>query len=388
MPSRSRRSPRTRISLSQNNQPIDRLNTPTPLYLPATNGYFDINGGSVDLDPVDEELRLTLAEQSGRSTTSRPVSARISTSIARFQRRSGGCAPGGNPAAFGQPCIVPLYRSQAGFLSRPGNKTIALFGQTDFDLVGNLSGLCSARAPNTKRSATKAMRTDMRLVPGDLPLAGITPSAGSGKSDDCVVTGKVGLNMSSATDAQTYLTWSTGYKGSGTKRSSPPTSSTRSRSTPEKAQVLGAGLQGAAVRWRAGRSIPRCSTPSTRICKCRRTAASRTSASHVSSLRTLAVRHPGHRDRADGPAAHRTVSSLVALRYLDTSVDVGWPELRAVVAGGGAGHHWQRLRSTRAIAPPLAPRRFKTSVAEFCRTLRIGAAICRRVTSSAFRARA
>ena len=42
-----------------NNQPIDRLNTPTPLYLPATNGQFDINGGTSDVEQLSEEIRFT-----------------------------------------------------------------------------------------------------------------------------------------------------------------------------------------------------------------------------------------------------------------------------------------------------------------------------------------
>jgi iron complex outermembrane receptor protein len=44
---------------------------------------------------------------------------------------------------------------------------------------------------------------------------GITPSAGSGESDDTAVTGKVGLKYAFNPDAQAYLTWSTGYKGAG-----------------------------------------------------------------------------------------------------------------------------------------------------------------------------
>jgi iron complex outermembrane receptor protein len=44
---------------------------------------------------------------------------------------------------------------------------------------------------------------------------GVTPSAGSGKSDDSVVTGKAGLQYKFSDEAQTYLTWSTGYKGRG-----------------------------------------------------------------------------------------------------------------------------------------------------------------------------
>jgi iron complex outermembrane receptor protein len=197
----------------ENNQPIDRLNTPTPLYFPATNGWFDINGGSVDVEQLSEEIRLT---SPGNQAFNYVVGLYLlNLEVERgFQRRSGGCAPGGNPAAFGQPCVVPLYRSQGGFHASTDNKNIALFGQADFDIIGNLSGLVGARAQYEEISYD-GVRTDTRLVPGDLPLPGITPSAGSGKSDDSVVTGKVGLQYEFSDHAQTYLTWSTGYKGSG-----------------------------------------------------------------------------------------------------------------------------------------------------------------------------
>jgi iron complex outermembrane receptor protein len=71
-----------------------------------------------------------------------------------------------------------------------------------------------ARAQNEEISY-EGNRQDVRLVPGDLPLIGVTPSSGSGKSDDSEVTGKLGLKYEFSTEAQTYLTWSTGYKGAG-----------------------------------------------------------------------------------------------------------------------------------------------------------------------------
>jgi iron complex outermembrane receptor protein len=196
-----------------NNQPIDRLNTPVPLYLPATNGAFDINGGTVDLHQFTEELRVT----SPSSKTFSYVAGLyfLDMDLARtFQRRSGGCAPGGNPAAFGQPCVVPLYRSQGGFNSSLNTKNTAIFGQTDFALVGNLSGLLGARA-QYEEIGYEGTRGDVRLVPGDLPLVGITPSSGSGRSYYTAATGKVGLKYEFSTESQTYLTWSTGYKGAG-----------------------------------------------------------------------------------------------------------------------------------------------------------------------------
>jgi iron complex outermembrane receptor protein len=198
---------------TDNNQPIDRLNTPVPIYLPATNGYFDINGGTIDLAQFSQELRLTSAGN-GRFKYLAGLFFLDLDLDRTFQRRSGGCAPGGNPAAFGQPCVVPLYRSQGGFSSNSKTRNVAAFGQVDFGIVGNLSGLAGARVQN-ERIAYSGNRADVRLVAGDLPLAGITPSSGSGHSDDSAVTGKVGLQYEFSSNQQTYLTWSTGYKGAG-----------------------------------------------------------------------------------------------------------------------------------------------------------------------------
>ena len=196
-----------------NNQPIDRLNTPAPLYLPATNGQFDINGGTVDIAQFSQELRLTSPSSDAFNYVAGLYFLDFELDRG-FQRRTGNCAPGGNAAAFGQPCVVPLFRSQAGFHANTTTKNIAAFGQTDFRIVGNLSGIAGARL-QYEEIAYDGVRSDTRLVAGDLPLQGMSPSAGSGKSDDTVVTGKLGLQYKFSDDAQTYLTWSTGYKGAG-----------------------------------------------------------------------------------------------------------------------------------------------------------------------------
>jgi iron complex outermembrane receptor protein len=196
-----------------NNQPIDRLNTPTPLYFPATSGSFEINGGTVDLHQVSQEFRVTSPSSKVFSYVGGLYYMDLDLHRT-FQRRQGSCAPGGNPAAFGQPCVVPLYRSQGGFNSALGTRNVALFGQTDFGLIGNLSGLAGARVQYEEISYA-GNRPNVRLVPGDLPLVGVTTSAGSGKSDRSAVTGKLGLKYEFSAQAQTYLTWSTGYKGAG-----------------------------------------------------------------------------------------------------------------------------------------------------------------------------
>jgi iron complex outermembrane recepter protein len=224
-----------------NNQPIDRLNTPTPLWFPVTNGAFDINGGDIDLQQFSQELRITSAGQERFNYVAGLYY--LDMDLERtFQRRSGGCAPRGTPAQFGQPCVVPQYRSQAGFHSETGTKNAAVFGQVDFALVGNLSGLLGARY-QWEEISYAGTRPNKRLVPGDLPLIGFPPSSGSGKSDDTVLTGKAGLQYKFSDDLQTYLNGSTGYKGRAYETEFAATFENQTPLEPEQAEAWELGMK-------------------------------------------------------------------------------------------------------------------------------------------------
>lgn len=197
----------------ENDQPVDRLDTPVPRYFPATNGWFDVNDGTIDIHQFTQEFRVTSPGQQAFNYVAGLYFLDLDLDRT-FERRVGNCAPGGAPAQFGQPCIVPLYRSQAGFHANTTTRNVAVFGQADFALVGNLSALAGARF-QYEEITYDGVRTDERVVPGDLPLPGLSPSSGSGQTDDAVLTGKVGLQYEFSDAAQTYLTWSTGYKGAG-----------------------------------------------------------------------------------------------------------------------------------------------------------------------------
>ncbi|MDB6011342.1 MAG: tonB dependent receptor family protein [Gammaproteobacteria bacterium] len=197
-----------------NNQPIDSLNTPTPLYLPVTNGSFDINGGPFWVGQFTQELRFT-SPGGGRFNYVAGLYY-LDLNVNRdFIRRTGGCAPGGAPLAYGLPCNVALYRSQGGFHSNNHDKNVAAFGQGDLKLIGGLSALGGVRVQHERVSFWGVRPANTPLVPGDLPLVGVTASSGSGSSGDTAATGKVGLKYEFSRDAQAYLTWSTGYKGAG-----------------------------------------------------------------------------------------------------------------------------------------------------------------------------
>jgi iron complex outermembrane receptor protein len=224
-----------------NNQPIDRLNTPTPIWLPVTNGWFDVNGGTIDIQQFSQELRV--ASPGTGSFNYVAGLYFLDMDLERtFKRRSGGCAPGGAPAAYGLPCVVPQYRSQAGFLAETGTRNAAIFGQADFALVGKLSALAGARF-QWEEISYSGVRTNTRLVAGDLPLIGFAPSSGSGKSDDTVLTSKIGLQYKFSDDAQTYLTWSTGYKGRGYETEFAATFESQEAVDPEEARAWELGFK-------------------------------------------------------------------------------------------------------------------------------------------------
>jgi len=197
-----------------NNQPVDYLNTPVPLYLPVTNGSFDINGGPMTVGQFTQELRFT--SPGGERFNYVAGLYYLDLNVNRgFIRRTGGCATGAAPAAYGEPCLVPLYRSQAGFHSNNQDRNVAAFGQGDLRLVGDLSALAGVRVQHERISYWGVRPANDPLYPGDLGLAGIVASSGSGSVEHTAATEKVGFKYSFNPDAEAYLTWATGYKGAG-----------------------------------------------------------------------------------------------------------------------------------------------------------------------------
>ena len=197
-----------------NNQPVDYFNTPVPLYFPVTNGAYDINGGPMTVGQFTQELRFT--SPGGERFNYVAGLYYLNLNVNRgFIRRNGGCAPGGAPAQYGLPCVIPLYRSQAGFHSNNRDQNVAAFGQGDLQLIGGLSALAGVRVQHERLSYWGVRPANSPLYPGDLPLAGTGPSSGSGSVDHTAATEKVGIKYAFSPDAQAYLTWATGYKGAG-----------------------------------------------------------------------------------------------------------------------------------------------------------------------------
>jgi iron complex outermembrane receptor protein len=197
-----------------NNQPVDYLNTPVPLYLPVTNGSYDINGGPMYVGQFTQELRFT--SPGGERFNYVAGLYYLGLNVNRdFIRRTGNCAPNGLPDAYGLPCVIPQYRSQGGFHSNNEDKNVAAFSQGDLQLVGGLSALAGLRVQHERISYWAVRPANTPLYPGDLQLVGVVPSSGSGSVEHTAATEKVGLKYAFNPDAEAYLTWSTGYKGAG-----------------------------------------------------------------------------------------------------------------------------------------------------------------------------
>lgn len=192
----------------QNNVEVDGFQSAVPLYVPFGNGYFGINGGGLDISQFTQELRLT-------SPSDQPVEYTVglfyfNLDLDRdFRRRVGGCVT--NPAAFGQPCPT-FFFSSAAHSANTRTENLAAFGQAEWHLTERLSALFGARLQRETVSYS-GYRLSTPPFAGDRLL--LAASQGRGEVADTDLSGKLGLQYQFSRQAQTYLTWSRGYKGRG-----------------------------------------------------------------------------------------------------------------------------------------------------------------------------
>jgi iron complex outermembrane receptor protein len=193
-----------------NNVDVDGLNTPSPIFVPFTNGRGILNGGPAGVKQFSQELRLT----SPRSNALTYVAGLyfLDLDVTRgFRRRLGNCVAGGanGAAIFGQPCAVPTYTSTF-HSAESKTQQYAAFGQAELKLTGALSAIAGARLQR-ERVAYEGNRPGLPLVAGDTPQMGA--SAGGGSTHDTDLSGKLGLHYRVSRNAQAYVTWTRGYKG-------------------------------------------------------------------------------------------------------------------------------------------------------------------------------
>ncbi|EJL35116.1 TonB-dependent receptor [Novosphingobium sp. AP12] len=193
-----------------NNVDVDGLYTPSPIFVPFSNGKGVLNGGPAGVKQFSQELRLTSPQ--GGALTYVAGLYYLDLDVTRgFSRRLGSCTAGGanGPAVYGQACAVPTYAST---YHNASSKTeqFAAFGQAELKLVDALSLIAGGRLQREK-IAYEGNRPGLPLVAGDTAQMGA--SAGSGSTADTDLSGKLGLQYRFSRDAQAYVTWTRGYKG-------------------------------------------------------------------------------------------------------------------------------------------------------------------------------
>lgn len=192
----------------ENNVEVDGIASAVPVYVPFGNGYFNVNGGGLDISQFTQELRLT--SPSGGALEYTVGLFYFDLDLDRdFRRRVGACLT--NPAAFGQACPT-YYFSSAEHSANTQTQNYAAFGQLEWHLTDKLSALGGLRAQREKVSYSGQRPTTAPFA-GDRLL--FAASSGSGEVSDNDISGKLGLQYQFSRRAQTYLTWSRGYKGAG-----------------------------------------------------------------------------------------------------------------------------------------------------------------------------
>lgn len=193
-----------------NNVDVDGLNTPSPIFVPYSNGRGILNGGPAGVKQFSQEVRLA-SPQAGPFTYVAGVYYMDLDVTRGFRRRLGNCVAGGanGPAIFGQPCAVPTYTSTFHH-AKSTTQQYATFGQAELKLVGGLSAIAGARLQREK-VAYDANRPGTALIAGDIPL--LVASAGSGSTRNTDLSGKIGLQYRIDRNAQAYVSWTRGYKG-------------------------------------------------------------------------------------------------------------------------------------------------------------------------------
>ena len=192
----------------ENNVDVDGFTTSIPVYVPFGNGYFGINGGGLDIGQFTQELRLT-------SPSNQPLEYTVglfyfNLDLDRdFRRRIGGCVT--NPAAFGQNCPT-FFFSSAEHTANTQTENVAAFGQAEWHLTEKLSLLGGLRAQRETVSYSGQRPATPPYAGDRLLFAAIS---GSGEVTDDDVSGKLGAQYQFSRNAQTYVTWSRGYKGRG-----------------------------------------------------------------------------------------------------------------------------------------------------------------------------
>ncbi|MBL8554389.1 MAG: TonB-dependent receptor [Phenylobacterium sp.] len=186
--------------------PVDRIDsTPVRFVGPAAYAAFDVNGGTINLGNLTQELRI--ASNGERALTYVAGVFYSDLHIDRhFDRRNATCVTG----VVGQPCAAPVFQSSFSD-ARLNAESIAAFGQAEYRVTDGLKLIAGLRVQKDEVSVRGARNAP--LVPGDRIFPGNNPISGKVSASDTGISGKAGVQYEFSRNAQAYATYTRGYKG-------------------------------------------------------------------------------------------------------------------------------------------------------------------------------
>ncbi|HWU02853.1 MAG TPA: TonB-dependent receptor, partial [Novosphingobium sp.] len=193
------------------NQPIDRINAASPLYLGsgATYTYWNQNHGIVDLSAFSQELRIANRDK-GRLNYVAGFFYMGSEVNRPFDRRRAQCTGG----TLYQACpTANVVWQSASSVTDLRQKSYAAFAQLDYNLIAGLHAIGGLRV--THETGTNVGVRTAPIVAGDTVFPANASTSGTVSASDTALTGKVGLQYEFSRRAQVYASYTRGYKGRG-----------------------------------------------------------------------------------------------------------------------------------------------------------------------------
>jgi iron complex outermembrane receptor protein len=220
------------------NNVVDRINNPLPVYVAGTIGQFNQNGGPIRLGSVSQELRI--GSNGNRDFTYVAGVFYAGTSVDRdFLRRQALCSSG----TLGAVCAAPVYRS---VFSHAHNRSgsVAAFGQVEYRVTGGLKLLGGLRVQHEKTAVSGVRYGPAPQYPTDVAIPGFGAVSGYRSATDTAVTGKAGAKYEFSRNAQTYASYTRGYKGYGFNTEPATNFATQAAVRPEHVNAYEIGFKG------------------------------------------------------------------------------------------------------------------------------------------------
>lgn len=191
-----------------NNVEVDRFAFAVPVFIgTSAPAQFNLNRGTTDIKNFTQELRIA-------STDSRAFNYVVGAFYSNlelgryFERRRALCAVG----TTGQPCAAPTYQSLSHFATLK-NDNIAGFGQAELQLFEKLKLIGGLRV-QSETVSVEGQRFGP-IVAGDGLFGPAASVKAKREASDTAITGKAAVQYQFSRRAQSYASYTRGYKGLG-----------------------------------------------------------------------------------------------------------------------------------------------------------------------------